>query len=145
MKKILKRGLIAMAMTFSLTCTGFALASVNNSGNDLKIDDEYVKGNCYTSIVKGNKTQSNKTLSVLVTNMLEDDGTSSDYRYSWWQVVNTTDGVTINSGTKVLKGTSCQIPLSRRTGTNKKLSVSVKGNTNNLDTILSATIFGFNK
>ena len=97
------------------------------------------------SIVKGNKTQSNKTLSVLVTNMLEDDGTSSDYMYSWWQVVNTTDGVTINSGTKVLKGTSCQIPLSRRTGTNKKLSVSVKGNTNNLDTILSATIFDFNK
>lgn len=111
----------------------------------MKIANAYVKGSCYKSLVTGKKQVSNKTLSVLVTRMLKDDGDSSDYRYSWWQVVNLTDGITLNPGVKVTKGTTYPISLSRKTGTRKKLSVSAKGNVSDLDTIINATIFSFNK
>lgn len=95
--------------------------------------------------VKGYKEASNKTISVLVNRMLTDDGDSSLYTYSWWQVVNMTDGITLNAGTKATKGVECKIALSQKTSTSKKVSVNAKGNTSGLDTLVSGYIYDFNK
>ena len=143
MKKVKK--IFAVVMVLTLICSSFVFAKTSNQDNNLNITNAYVKGSGYKSLTTGKKTKSNKTLSVLVTRMLKDDGDSSDYRYSWWQVVNLSDGITLNSGVKVTKGTSYSIPLYRKTTTKKNLSVSVKGNMNDLDTIINATIFNFNK
>lgn len=87
----------------------------------------------------------NKSLNVTVTTMYKDDGSSSDYKYSIWRVVNISDGVLISNKTKVAQGIYTTIPLSRVTSTKKKLAINVKGNTSNLDAEITGTIYQFNK
>ncbi len=144
MKESVKK-ILVVAMTLSLMCSSFAFAVTKNNGTNLEITNAYVKGNSYKSLARGKKKDSTKSLKVYVENMRKDNGSDSDYRYSWWQVVSLTDGITLNSGVKVTKGNMTYIPLSRKTGTSKQLSVAVKGNTSDLDTIIDATIYKFNK
>ena len=145
----MKRDFFKKAIVLSLTSAVFiantAFASTSNSGSDLKMSDVYVQGQKYKSVVKGHKTKSNKTISVLVTRMLKDDGDSSNYQYSWWQINNVTDGVCLNAGKQAEKNKVCKIPLNRKTSTSKKISVAAKGNKDYLDTIITGYIFDFKK
>lgn len=77
--------------------------------------------------------------------MLKDNNDSSNYKYSWWQVVNVSSGVTLNSGVKATKGTICYVTLAQKTGTKQKLSVNAKGNNSKLDTVISGQIKDFNE
>ena len=145
MKKNFIKKIAVMSIATCTMISSHSLAATSNSGNDLKMTDVYVRGNGYTSVVKGYKELSNKTISVLVTRMLKDDSDASEYRYSWWQAVNTTDSIVLNAGVKATKGTVCKIALSQKTSTKKKVSVNAKGNVDDLDTIVSGYIYDFNK
>ena len=142
--KNIKISVIMLAM-LSMIFSVKAYAKTSNEGRNVGFVREYIKGNAYKQIVKGNKNVTNKSLNVTVTTMYKDDGSSSDYKYSIWRVVNISDVVLISNKTKVAQGIYTTIPLSRVTSTKKKLAINVKGNTSNLDAEITGTIYQFNK
>lgn len=145
MKKDFIKKVAVMSMAACMMCSTIGLAGTSNSGSNLKMTDVYVKGSGYTSVAKGCKEVSNKTISLLVNRMYKDDGDSSDYRYSWWQAVNLSSGTVLNYGVKATKGVECKLTLTEKTSTSKKISINAKGNVSDLDTIVSGYIYDFNK
>jgi hypothetical protein len=143
-RDFLKKGVV-LTMVVCLTFPNCVFAGTTKSGNNVKMTDIYIKGDSYSSVVRGYKATENRTLSVLVDKMLKDDGDSSSYKYSWWQVVNVTQGTVLNSGVKATKGTVCKINLSEKTLKTNKLSVNAKGNASKRDAIVNGYIYDFSK
>ena len=108
--KNIKISVIMLAM-LSMIFSVKAYAKTSNEGRNVGFVREYIKGNAYKQIVKGNKNVTNKSLNVTVTTMYKDDGSSSDYKYSIWRVVNISDGVLISNKTKVAQGIKLNFKL----------------------------------
>lgn len=145
MKKDFVKKVVVLALSAGILIANTAYASTSNQGCNVKMNNVYVEGNKYNSVVKGYKTESNKSLKIEVTRMLKDDKNSSNYQYSWWQIINLTDGVALNNGTKATLDKACKITLNRKTSKSKKLSITAKGNKASLDTIINGYIYDFNK